>query len=69
VVEEYGGREGGRGWYIRGRKGGIKYALSVKFTLFWDFLMHTVLFKDCMLFSRVVTTSGRMDNIRLTSAT
>lgn len=33
-----------------GRKGGIKYTLSVKSTLF---SMHTVLFKDRVLFSRV----------------
>lgn len=42
-----------------GRKGGIKYTLSVKSTLFWDFSTRTVLLKDCMLFSRVTATSGR----------
>lgn len=42
-----------------GRKGGIKYTLSVKSTLFWDFSMHTVLLKDCMLFSQVTAASGR----------
>lgn len=40
VYKESGGRDG------------IKYTLSVKSTLFWDFSMHTVLLKDCT-FSRV----------------
>lgn len=49
-----------------GREGGIKYTLSVKSTLFWDFSMHTVLFRD----RGVVLTSygGVGEIVRLTSA-
>lgn len=35
------------------KEGGIKYTLSVKSTLFWDFSMHAVLPEMYVVFSRV----------------
>lgn len=48
MVVEHGGRRRRVVCKGSGRKDGIKYTLSVKSTLFWDFSMHTVLLKDCI---------------------
>lgn len=47
-----------KGW---GRKGGIKYTLSVKSTLFWDSSMRTILLKDCCMDSPGLQRHFRKD--------
>lgn len=62
MVEEHGGGRGGGGreWYIRGVKGRNKiYAIRQIYALLGFLNAHTVLLKDCMLFSRVTATSER----------
>lgn len=59
-----GGRERSgeyNGVYDGGKKDGIKYTLSVKSTLFWDFSMHAVSpeIYIYVVFSRVAAASER----------
>lgn len=56
-----GGREGGGGYNgaYNGGENGIKYTLSVKSTLFWDFSMYAVLPEMYVVFSRVAAASER----------
>lgn len=62
MIEEYAEEEkvaeATTGRITRGENG-IKYTLSVKSTLFWDFSMYAVLPEMYVVFSRVAAASER----------